>query len=106
MDLIDVLFPIDVFDDRRDLAAARHARAMQEANRRMTEHSRVTRRISDLLAGAIVGALVGLSLDVLGSWIAPKYWGPASWGVAVAGALGGMLSRIPFRRRRQSENSK
>lgn len=92
--------------DRRDIAAAGQARAVQEADRRMTEHNRVNRWISDLLASAIVGALGGLLLDLLASWIAPKYWGPASWGVAVAGAVGGMLSRFTLRRYRQSENSK
>src|SRR5215211_4939745 len=93
-------------DDRRDHAAARQTRAVQEADRRMTAHNRVNRWISDLLASAIVGALGGLLLDLLASWIAPKYWGPASWDVAVAGAVGGMLSRLTLRRHRQSENSK
>jgi uncharacterized membrane protein len=73
------------------------------------EHHRAGRWISDLLSRAIIGALCALLLDLLASWIAPKYWGPffASWGVVGAGAVGGMLSRIPLRRRRrQSENSK
>jgi len=70
------------------------------------ENHRAGRWISDLLSRAIIGALCALLLDLLASWIAPKYWGPTSWGVVGAGAVGGMLSRIPLRRHRQSENSK
>ena len=70
------------------------------------EDHRAGRWISDLLSRAIIGALCALLLDLLASWIAPKYWGPTSWGVVGAGAVGGMLSRIPLRRHRQSENSK
>jgi uncharacterized membrane protein len=69
------------------------------------EDHRAGRWISDLLSRAIIGALCALLLDLLASWIAPKYWGP-TWGVVGAGAVGGMLSRIPLRRHRQSENSK
>jgi hypothetical protein len=72
----------------------------------LTEQHRAGRWISDLLSRAIIGALGALLLDFLASWIVPKYWGPASWGVVGAGAVGGMLSRIPLRRHRQSENSK
>src|SRR5215469_18943450 len=63
----------------------------------LTEHHRAGRWISDLLTRAILGALGAGLLDLLASWIAPKYWGPASWGVVGAGAVGGMLSRIPFK---------
>jgi len=70
------------------------------------ENHRAGRWISDLLSRAIIGALCALLLDLLASWIAPKYWGPTSWGVVEAGAVGGMLSLIPLRRHRQSENSK
>src|SRR5262245_27448145 len=72
----------------------------------LTEHHRAGRWISDLLSRAVIGALSALLLDLLASWIAPKYWGPASWAVVGAGAVGGMLSRIPLRRDRWSENSK
>ena len=65
----------------------------------LTEHHRAMRWISDLLSRAIIGAFGAFVLDLLASWIAPKYWGPASWGVVGAGAVGGM-------RHRQSENSK
>jgi hypothetical protein len=73
----------------------------------MTEHHGVRWWISDLLIGAIIGAFMVILLDLLASWIAPEYWGPSnSWNAAGAGAVGGMLSRIPLRRRRRSENSK
>ena len=40
------------------------------------EDHRAGRWISDLLSRAIIGALCALLLDLLASWIAPKYWGP------------------------------
>jgi hypothetical protein len=67
------------------------------------------RWISTLLANAIVGALGAVVLNFIGSLIVPEHWWPAvpdSWGMAGAGALGGILaccfkSIVP----RKSENS-
>jgi hypothetical protein len=55
-----------------------------------------------------MGTLAGLLLNFLGSWIVPEYWGPSdSWGMAGAGAVGGMLSHyFGPRKPRQSENSR
>jgi hypothetical protein len=72
----------------------------------LTEHHRAVRWTTDLLFHAIIGALSTFLLNLLASWIVPTYFGPASWGVVGAGAVGGMLARIPLRRHRQSENSK
>jgi hypothetical protein len=73
----------------------------------MTEHHDVRRWISDLLSLAISGAVAVVLLDLLASWIASKYWGPPnSWNAAVAGAVGGMASRIPVMWHRRPENSK
>jgi hypothetical protein len=55
----------------------------------------VGRWISVLLANAIMGALGAVVLNFVGSLIVPEYWWPSvpgSWGMAGAGALGGVLA--------------
>ena len=52
--------------------------------------------ISGLFPSAIMGTLAALLLNLLASWLAPKYWGAALnwWGLAGAGALGGMFAHF------------
>jgi hypothetical protein len=55
----------------------------------------VGRWISELLASAITGVLGALALNFVASLIVPEYWWPPtpdSWGMAGAGAVGGMLA--------------
>ena len=55
----------------------------------------IGRWISELLASAIMGALLAVVVNFVGSLIVPEYWWPAvpgSWAMAGAGALGGMLT--------------
>jgi hypothetical protein len=65
--------------------------------------------ISDLLFSAIIGALGGLLINLLGSWLLPEYWWPPRpgwWAMAGIGAVAGMLRHcFDYRKRRQSENS-
>jgi hypothetical protein len=69
----------------------------------------IGRWISLLLSKAIMGALLAVLLNFVGSLIVPEYWWPPvpdSWDMAGAGALGGMLTHC-FKSiaPRKSENS-
>jgi hypothetical protein len=63
----------------------------------------VQKWISGLLSGAIFGALTGILLSLLGSWIAPRYWGSLDlWGMAGCGAAGGMFAHCFERKSKNS----